>query len=411
MKRGLNSGDMQKNNRTTVFRILLERGSMSRTQLSAEVGLQKATITNIINGFISMGIVDVDGDSAAGRRGEKICLKLDRLYVMSMGITRKDFQIALYTIDGRQLELDHYEFRKGDILEDTVRRMAKKAASMLHKYGDKHVLGICVAVPGPYMRDKRNGKEVFDVTQFPMFNQLGLREILEDTLERPVTMFHDAKLSALAEYRNAPEAREDRDISLMVIRSKGYGIGVGMVINQKIVEGQLGIAGEVGYMGLNYNGEKEHSSFEACAGTDSVVRYIRERRYEFPDTILKEDSSYLDVIQAYKDGDPLASWAVSKMAWMLSYGIANLIYTINPDCIIIGPQYPDDEAFLGQVKGNLRTMIHPLLAERVHIRSSKLRYDSFLLGGYYYLIEELLKITDFFDTIREVMNVEENRRV
>ncbi|MDD6450294.1 MAG: hypothetical protein PUF78_11350 [Lachnospiraceae bacterium] len=60
MKRGLNSGDMQKNNRTTVFRILLERGSMSRTQLSAEVGLQKATITNIINGFISMGIVDVD---------------------------------------------------------------------------------------------------------------------------------------------------------------------------------------------------------------------------------------------------------------------------------------------------------------------------------------------------------------
>lgn len=55
MKRGLNSGDMQKNNRTTVFRILLERGSMSRTQLSAEVGLQKATITNIINGFISMG--------------------------------------------------------------------------------------------------------------------------------------------------------------------------------------------------------------------------------------------------------------------------------------------------------------------------------------------------------------------
>ena len=51
MNRGMNSSEMQKNNRTFVFKTLLENESMTRTKLASEIGLQKATITNIINGY------------------------------------------------------------------------------------------------------------------------------------------------------------------------------------------------------------------------------------------------------------------------------------------------------------------------------------------------------------------------
>ena len=34
MRRGMNSGEMQKNNRMLVFRTLLENGSMTRTELA-----------------------------------------------------------------------------------------------------------------------------------------------------------------------------------------------------------------------------------------------------------------------------------------------------------------------------------------------------------------------------------------
>lgn len=44
-------------------------------------------------------------------------------------------------------------------------------------------------------------------------------------------------------------------------------------------------------------------------------------------------------LKRIKHGDELADWAVSKVTWMLGYGIANIIYIINPDCIIIGPDY------------------------------------------------------------------------
>ena len=70
MKRGMNSSEMQKNNRALVFRTLLENGSITRSDLAATLNLQKATITNIINDFYELNIVEVDGDAAAGRRGE-----------------------------------------------------------------------------------------------------------------------------------------------------------------------------------------------------------------------------------------------------------------------------------------------------------------------------------------------------
>ena len=54
MKYGLNSNGMHKNNRTLVFKTLLQNGEITRTELAKRLGLQKATITNIINEFFDM---------------------------------------------------------------------------------------------------------------------------------------------------------------------------------------------------------------------------------------------------------------------------------------------------------------------------------------------------------------------
>ena len=102
MRRGMNSMEMQKNNRILVLKTLQEKGMMTRAELAVELNLQKATITNIINEFYEMGIVEVNGESAAGRRGEKLILKLDDVFTMSIGITRKDYQLAIFDFSGNE---------------------------------------------------------------------------------------------------------------------------------------------------------------------------------------------------------------------------------------------------------------------------------------------------------------------
>ena len=406
MATGINSNEMQKNNRTLVFKTLSESGSMTRTELAAEIGLQKATITNIINEFLEMGIIAIDGDGAAGRRGENICLKLDEIYTMSVGITRKDYQIGIFDLSGKQVSHIRYQFEKKEDFRQIVQKLKTNALELEEQFGKGNIIGICLAVPGPYIRRDADANGMFRVSRFEELSRVDLRKELEETLGLPV-MKHDAKLSAYAEWKNAEEARENRHVSLIVIRSRGFGIGAGIVINGKIVEGQFGIAGEIGHMGINYNGRRIQNetsgTFEYCAGTESAVRYMLERLYEFPDSILNENSTYMEIVDAYRKKDALAVYAIEKMAWMLGYGIANIVYIINPDCIILGQDYPDMDCFINKVRQVVDEFVQPMAKDGISIRYTKLHEDSFLLGGYYYVLETLYKENLIVEKVRQVM--------
>lgn len=408
MKRGMNSSEMQKNNRALVFRTLLEKGSMTRSDLAASLNLQKATITNIINDFYELDIVGVDGDAAAGRRGEKLCLKLDDIYFLSVGITRKDYQFSVFTFDGRQEKYIRHCFEKNEDIFEIVEKMKQDARNIMQEFDINRIIDVSLAVPGLFINRPEKNEEIFMVSEFEELSKVNVRKELERVLGKRVLVKHDAKLSAYAEWRCAEEIRGIERASLAVVRSRGFGIGVGFIVNGAIMNGHLGLAGEVGYTGINYNGNRRGyeraGTFEYCAGIESLMRYVSDRLVEFPESPLTENSTYQEVLEEYKKGDPLALWAVEKMAWMLGYGIANIIYTVNPDCIIIGPDYPDTEHFLSKVKESIRNCVPPYVEECTIIRYSRLNSDSFLLGGYYYALERFLN-GDIFTPIREAKSI------
>lgn len=401
MRRGMNSMEMQKNNRILVFKTLQEKGMMTRAELAVELNLQKATITNIINEFFEMGIVEVNGETAAGRRGEKLNLKLDDIYTMSIGITRKDYQLAIFDLSGNMIKHSCCNFQKENGFREIVENLKADAVKMANEYGNNRILGICLAVPGLFINRPEKNEEIFMVSEFEELSQINVKAELEKALGRKVMIKHDAKLSAYAEWRCAEEIKGQERGSLVVVRSRGFGIGTGCVVNGNIMNGHLGLAGEGGYMGINYNQTRGNKgTFEYCAGSESAARYVKERLFEFPDTILNEKSTYLDVFDAYRKGDALATWAVHKVAWMLGYGIANIIYLINPDCIIIGPDYPDTKDFVNKIREAIRNFVPAFVEENASIRYSKISQESFLLGGFYYTFDNLCRRDNIFDLIR-----------
>lgn len=401
MRRGMNSMEMQKNNRILVFKTLQEKGMMTRAELAVELNLQKATITNIINEFFEMGIVEVNGETAAGRRGEKLNLKLDDIYTMSIGITRKDYQLAIFDLSGNMIKHSCCNFQKENGFREIVENLKADAVKMANEYGNNRILGICLAVPGLFINRPEKNEEIFMVSEFEELSQINVKAELEKALGRKVMIKHDVKLSAYAEWRCAEEIKGQERGSLVVVRSRGFGIGTGCVVNGNIMNGHLGLAGEGGYMGINYNQARGNKgTFEYCAGSESAARYVKERLFEFPDTILNEKSTYLDVFDAYRKGDALATWAVHKVAWMLGYGIANIIYLINPDCIIIGPDYPDTKDFVNKIREAIRNFVPALVEENASIRYSKISQESFLLGGFYYTFDNLCRRDNIFDLIR-----------
>ena len=406
MQHGMNHNDMQKANRCLVIKLLLEHGSMTRTELSTKTGLQKATITNIINEFFSMGIIAVDGDAASGRRSEYLHLKLGKIYILSIGINRKDYRMCLYTMDGKSVNRLQSQISLNEDIHEILNRLEDDASKILDKFGRSNIIGISLGLPGPYIRQNvQQSREITLVSRFEQLSTVNVHKELENALGIRILSEHDAKLSAYAEWKNSEEVKKNQNFSLIAMGSRGFGIGAGIVINGHIVKGQLGIAGEIGHMGINYNEsrstEEPFGTYEYCAGTESTVRYISERLYEFPNSPLTKHSVYSDILNAYKNSDALATYAMEKMAWMLGFGISNAIYILNPDCIIMGQDYPDWPPFLEKVKETVSQLVHPYILESVSIRCSSLQEDSALLGGYYSTIEQLLTDNTLLDKIQQ----------
>lgn len=114
---------------------------------------------------------------------------------------------------------------------------------------------------------------------------------------------HDAHLSALAEWKELPVEERNSCTCLLALQSIGIGIGAGVILNGKIVEGAIGIAGEIGQMGIWFSGPKNKKGhrgvWENYASSASVKDYLRTRLHEFPSTSLSETSTYEEILSAY----------------------------------------------------------------------------------------------------------------
>lgn len=405
MKHGINSNEMQKANRCLVLKIIMENGSITRQKLALKTGLHKATITNIINEFLEIGIITSNNNGKNVKRGELLRFLAPNMYMVSVAINRKDYRICLYSLDGTAADRVKKKISVHDNVYIIYEQLLNDIKSMISSIPAKNILGICVGMPGPYIRREH---DIALVTGFEQLSSINIPLMLEKALDIPVLSEHDARLAAYAEWKTREKTQSDPINSLVTLRSIGLGVGAGIVIEGKMVRGQIGIAGEIGHMGINFNAYKtpdaNHGIYEYYSGTESAVRYMLERLFEFPDSPLNEFSTYADIVSAYKERDPLAVYAMEKLAWMLGYGISSLVYLVNPDCIILDEDYPDYPPFLEKVKLTLKEFVHPYILETLTVRFSDAKDDTILLGGYYLLLEQRFQENTLVDCIRNAID-------
>ena len=132
----------------------------------------------------------------------------------------------------------------------------------------------------------------------------------------------------------------------------------------------------------------------------AVKKYVLERSYEFPKSVINAKSDYSDIVKAYENDDPLAKCAMEKLAWMVGYGIVNIIFMLNPNTIIIDSDYPKYTPFLNKIQDTVAQYVHPDIYEDVIIRFSELTKDSCLLGGYNLVTDMMLKNQKILEYIK-----------
>ncbi|MCG6136467.1 MAG: ROK family protein [Nostoc sp. LLA-1] len=177
------------------------------------------------------------------------------------------------------------------------------------------------------------------------WENIPLKQLLEDEFSVTVSVDNDANVAALGEYRFGAGAGHD---SLFYI-TISTGVGGGWILNGQPWRGVGGMAGEIGHMVVDPAGPLclcgKRGCVERLASGPYMAKNAREGLENQPqrgDILRGLVSNNLELItgkvvsEAAAQGDELAQDILLKSAWALGVGIGNVANLINPQLFILG---------------------------------------------------------------------------
>lgn len=190
---------------------------------------------------------------------------------------------------------------------------------------------------------------------------------------------NDANVAALGEmlYHN-----EYKNACMLTL---GTGVGCGIVLNGKILEGVHGAGGEVGHMVIaeEYNFECGcglKGCLETVASATGVVRLAKYHKSEFQ-TSLGESFTAKDVFDAARNGDELACYVVDKLCYYIAKAISLLAICVDVDVYYIGGGVSKaGDILIDGIKKHYKNLSF-FAVRNVEIQAAHLLNDAGMLGA------------------------------
>lgn len=410
------AADLQCANKALILRQIYENGPISRIHLSKTTGLNKATVSTIVHDFLEAGLLRENGFilTESGRKSIGLELNMENFASVVIRIKRNHILSAVYDLKDNlknarsSLYTDSLQFSS---ILDQIQQEIKLQLEYCHAE-EIAVLGISIATLGPLFN--HNGKYTLRVDGFRTLSEGDIfQEISSRFPDYYILMNHDANASAVAELRSFVK-KEGYQPSVFLNVVCGVGIGSGILIDGKLLRGFHGTAGEIGHLGINclvtHKGinsdiQFSHSVYEEFASPASMQRSLIEHLYDYPDSTLTSSASLEDIYAAYDRGDALATWAVNRMARFLAYGLAGLIFTLDPEIIVLGDEIPRSEKFRNSLHKYMDDYLPDGLKAGLKIRFSDDTGDTSLSGAGIMLATEMMQTGKILDCIDKHLNI------
>jgi fructokinase len=157
---------------------------------------------------------------------------------------------------------------------------------------------------------------------------------ISERLHRPIRMTNDANCFALSEAVDGAGAGE----SVVFGAILGTGVGGGIVIERKIVEGANAIAGEWGHNPMPWPRDDERPGPRCYCGKDGCIETFLsgpglEREFQMR---TGQHMRATDIARAAASGDAAAEACLSLYEDRLARGLAAVINILDPNIIVLG---------------------------------------------------------------------------
>ncbi|HEY2493381.1 MAG TPA: ROK family transcriptional regulator [Paenibacillus sp.] len=352
---------MKEINRSTILSLLHREKSLSRAEIAQRTKLSATTISSLVDELIKEGFIVESGEKSspgAGRRAISLEISRQNGFVISVGLGNRTFYFTLSNFHGEVIA----DLKKPAItgnanvlqcIDACIKELAKKAE--LQDFS--MIKGMAIASPG--IVDEDNG--TIEYSRYLNLDNFDIVQQLQASYPIPIYVINDTNAAAFAEYYllSSPDIRNVLYVWIY------DGVGAGIIINDQIISGYKGRAGEVTFMN-DYLFYDTH-----------VLKQAQKRAAKYDGNVVFHDIG--DVLEAYENGVPWLESLMNRTLMLMSKAIAVMINLLGPEQVIL------DGWFMGSPKCMQR--IHNLLKKfTIHAHYEEDRVTTAILGDKNYVI-------------------------
>lgn len=257
-------------------------------------------------------------------------------YCFGIDVGGTTVKMGLFDTEGNVLDKWEIPTRKEEngkyVLPDV-------AASVLDKISEKSiekadVAGVGIGIPGPV-----DGTGLVRKCANLGWGVVDAKAELGGLLGLPVKVGNDANVAALGEMWKGGGV----GYNSIVMVTLGTGVGGGIIVDGKVVNGSTGAGGEIGHIHIQ-DGEEDacgcgnKGCLEQYASATGIVRLAnRKLKDSEKESVLRNgDVSAKAVFDAVKAGDGLAVEIAEEFGDYLGKGLAIIASVVNPQAFVIG---------------------------------------------------------------------------
>jgi predicted NBD/HSP70 family sugar kinase len=320
-----------------LLRIIRDSPSWTKAELAEQSGLGRTAVAQRLELLQRSGYVTVNERQVltGGRPAETYSYNADAGRLLVADIGGSHTRLGVTDLSGRLIGSAEADLHTDDGPDDVVGYVAEHLQALAHDLGVNlaEIRGIGVGVPGPVAEGvmQRRQPAGWEGVYIPRYFQRAFPGL-------PVAVDKDANILA----RGEQSRDKDRYVNVVVLKV-GMGIGCGVIVDGRVLQGAQGAAGDIGHMPRGGDVQctcGQRGCLEAIASGRSVARALS--------TAGRTVRTSREIVELVRHNDFEAIELVRQVGRDLGGPLGFLATIVSPSLIIVG--------------GNLAESPEPLLA-------------------------------------------------
>lgn len=265
-------------------------------------------------------------------------------------------------------------------LNETVRAVSDYITHLHTRFPERHLLGVGIAAPG--FIDPASG-DIITIGRVPAWRNLPLCRHIKAAISLPVEIANDVDCMAFAEFDYTHESLDKN----LAYAGFDEGLKVSMFLNGQIYKGSLGNSGLISSNLLCVNNQpnpEEVRRLLSIIGINHVfeakiaaLNNQTQQQYAHILSISNPRERVRQIISHAHNDLPICQAIARDLIDILSVAIANLIYIVQPDIVVVGGLLSAmPQAIFTDLENCVRAFLPELISNKTVIRKGQLASQS-----------------------------------